>query len=264
MQKENLEHLIRAAAGITNEYEFVVIGSQSILGSVDAPPPECLVSAEADIYALNAEHLSDLIDGSIGEGSMFHDAYDYYAQGVDSSTAVLPEGWFDRLVRLQSKNTNDRVAYCLDPTDLFLSKCVANREKDKIFNAALLRDGVVKADVAISRADKLPIDDARKQSVIGLIGRMQDSLEKNSLSAAENIAQQRGEFSLAETGDKKYEGQILGATDFHVIQSLGKSAVIHEKKNLDRIPQDGELVLVKYSNGKGGVEPRVKAPALGR
>jgi|GEM_PF-2480037 len=38
MRRADLEHLIRAAAGITNEYEFIIIGSQSILGSfLDAP-----------------------------------------------------------------------------------------------------------------------------------------------------------------------------------------------------------------------------------
>ncbi len=39
MQRSQLEHLIRAAAEITNEYEFVVAGSQSIVGAVAAPPP---------------------------------------------------------------------------------------------------------------------------------------------------------------------------------------------------------------------------------
>lgn len=89
MQKSELEHLIRAAAAITNEYEFVIIGSQSILGSVDTPPAECLLSIEADIYPLNAEHLSDLIDGSIGEGSIFHERFHYYAQGVDPTDLFL-------------------------------------------------------------------------------------------------------------------------------------------------------------------------------
>ena len=34
MQRHELEHLIRAAAAITNQYEIVVVGSQSILGAV--------------------------------------------------------------------------------------------------------------------------------------------------------------------------------------------------------------------------------------
>ena len=38
MKKSDLEHIIRAAASITNEYEVTVVGSQSILGSVELPP----------------------------------------------------------------------------------------------------------------------------------------------------------------------------------------------------------------------------------
>jgi hypothetical protein len=36
--------------------------------------------------------MADLIDGAIGEASMFHDTFGYYAQGVVETTAVLPEG----------------------------------------------------------------------------------------------------------------------------------------------------------------------------
>lgn len=34
MNREDLEHIIRAAADVTDQYEFVILGSQSILGSV--------------------------------------------------------------------------------------------------------------------------------------------------------------------------------------------------------------------------------------
>lgn len=155
MQRPQLEHLIRAAAEITNQYEFVVIGSQSILGSVDAPPAACLVSMEADIYPLNAPELADLIDGAIGELSMFHDQFGYYAQGVSPTTARLPQGWLERVVRLQTTGTNQRVAYCLDPVDLFVSKACAAREKDADFNRALLAHGVVTMDQALARVAKL-------------------------------------------------------------------------------------------------------------
>ena len=87
MQLHQLEHLIRAAGTITDRYEFIVVGSQSILGSVERPPRECLMSNEADIYPKDAEELWDKIDGALGEGSQFHDTYGYYAQGVDSTTA---------------------------------------------------------------------------------------------------------------------------------------------------------------------------------
>jgi len=54
MTREELEHLIRAAAEITGEYEFVVVGSQSILGPIPNPPAELTMSMEADIYPMNA------------------------------------------------------------------------------------------------------------------------------------------------------------------------------------------------------------------
>jgi hypothetical protein len=64
------------------------------------------MSAEADIYPLQAPELADRIDGAIGEGSQFHQPYGYYAQGVGPETALLPEGWIDRVHRVQSTATN--------------------------------------------------------------------------------------------------------------------------------------------------------------
>lgn len=49
MRRTELEHIIRAAAAITNECEIVVIGSQSILGAVPTAPSSLLASMEADV-----------------------------------------------------------------------------------------------------------------------------------------------------------------------------------------------------------------------
>lgn len=94
-----------------------------------------------------------------------------------STTATLPAGWQDRLVRLQSENTNGRVGYCLDPTDLFLAKCVANRDKDRGFNKALLRHGIVNAAVALKRAKQMPLPEARQTELMARIR----GLERSSL-----------------------------------------------------------------------------------
>lgn len=172
MRKHELEHIIRAAGDLTNEYEFVVIGSQSLLGSVSNPPQECVMSLEADIYPMGAEALGDLIEGAIGEGSAFHERFGYYAQAVDSSTAVLPTGWQQRLVRLQSRNTNGRTGFCLDPTDLFLAKCVANREKDRGFNRALLKAGIVQLEEALARLPQMPLPDEEHRRIAQRIRRL--------------------------------------------------------------------------------------------
>ena len=172
MQLQQLEHLVRAAGTVTDRYEFVVIGSQSILGSVARPPRECLFSTEVDIYPKDAEELADKIDGALGEGSRFHDTYGYYAQGVDSSTAILARGWEGRLVRLQTPGTGERIAYCLDVLDLFLSKCAANREKDRDFNVVLLRAGLVDEQSALKRVPDMPVDENARSVMMSLISRL--------------------------------------------------------------------------------------------
>lgn len=84
MQRHQLEHIIRAAAGITGASEFVIVGSQAVLGQFPNAPDDLLVSMEADVFSLRSAADSDLIDGSIGEGSPFHQTFGYYAHGAVS------------------------------------------------------------------------------------------------------------------------------------------------------------------------------------
>lgn len=64
MRRSQLEHLIRAAAAITDQYEIMIIGSQSILGAVPDAPDDLLQSMEADLYPPYRPDLADLINGA--------------------------------------------------------------------------------------------------------------------------------------------------------------------------------------------------------
>jgi hypothetical protein len=158
MTREELEHIIRASGDITDQYEFVIVGSQSMLGPVPRPEKVFVVSMEADIYPLLAPELADRIDGAIGEGSRFHQTHGYYAQGVGPETATLPTDWMQRVHRIQNRNTGDRVGYCLDVLDLFLAKAVAGREKDREFCMALLAFGYVTPASVLQLVAMMPID----------------------------------------------------------------------------------------------------------
>jgi len=129
MRRHELEHIIRAAAAITNEYEFVVVGSQSILGGFPDAPKDLLESTEADVYPLHSPDKADLIDGSIGEGSPFAETFGYYAQGVGPETATLPQGWQERLVKVQSASTDLKIGWCLEAHDLAASKDEAGKHR---------------------------------------------------------------------------------------------------------------------------------------
>lgn len=151
MKRSELEHLIRAAGSIANDDQIVVVGSQSILGQFPDAPPALLFSAEADLFPLNHPELAELIDGSIGEGSAFHESFGYYAQGVDDKTATLPAGWRGRLIRITNPNTQGITGLCLEVHDLAISKYVAGRPKDLEFTHALANHRMTAAPVLSAR-----------------------------------------------------------------------------------------------------------------
>jgi hypothetical protein len=166
MRRSELEHVIRAAAAITNEYEIVVVGSQSLLGSIIDPPATLVESMEADVYPRLRPDLADLIDGAIGEGSPFHERFGYYAQGVGPETAVLPAGWESRLVRIQNPNTDLKIGWCLELHDLAAAKLVAGREKDWVFVREMLRSAIVLPEELSQRIAVLPIPPEKKDRLL--------------------------------------------------------------------------------------------------
>ena len=162
MNRAQLEHVIRASATIAGDAEIVVIGSQAILGRYPDAPPELLVSADVDVFPLNHPERADLIEGSIGELSPFHETYGYYAQAVGEGTAVLPEGWKARLVPLP---TAAGTGLCLEPHDLVISKYAAGREKDREYVRAALRHRLVDPSVLRQRLRATSIDQATRDRI---------------------------------------------------------------------------------------------------
>ena len=165
MTRAQLEHIIRAAGTIADDNDIVVIGSQAILGEFPNAPEELLVSNEADVYPRARTERSDLIDGTIGEGSPFQREFGYYAHGVDETTAVLPDGWRERLVLITGENTRFVRGWCLEVHDLAIAKYAAGREKDLEFTAALARHGMVFCEVLYQRLAATRMDSQLRERV---------------------------------------------------------------------------------------------------
>ena len=172
MTRQQLEHLIRAAADIADDDEIVVIGSQSILGQFPDAPAAMRVSSEADVYPLHHPERADLIEGSIGELSPFHNTYSYYAQGVSETTATLPTGWKDRLIVIQNANTRQARGLCLEVHDLLVSKALAGREKDVDFIAEAAKHRLADKDVLLSRLQQVKADSALIERAQALVRRL--------------------------------------------------------------------------------------------
>ena len=156
MTRQQLEHIIRAAAGTADVRDIVVIGSQAVLATCPDAPAELTESMEADVFPKDAPERAIVIDGAIGEESLFHQTFGYYAHGVGETTATLPDGWRDRLVKLETASTMGAAGWCLEINDLAVSKLVAGREKDLNFVGALIRRKLASPEVIRGRLSRTP------------------------------------------------------------------------------------------------------------
>jgi hypothetical protein len=162
MKRDELEHVLRAAGAITGVSTWVIIGSQAILGAMPNAPTELLVSQEVDLYAPADEAASDLVDGSIGEKSPFHESFGYYAHGVGQETAILPSRWRERAVAIHTPFTGGVTGICPDPVDLAISKLAAWREKDQEFVRVLVQRQIASVNEIIERLDEVDEETATR------------------------------------------------------------------------------------------------------
>ena len=173
MERSELEHLLRAAGEIIGEQQFIVIGSQSILGKFPEAPEQLLRSREADFIAKNKPESTRMLE-AIGEASRFYETYGYYVDPVDSRTAVLPKDWKSRLVNLSSPSTKGVTGLCLDPHDLFISKVAAWRDKDIEFVKVMLEHRMVDQHRLLALAAKVP----HPEDDLGRAARIKSRIER--------------------------------------------------------------------------------------
>jgi len=155
MRREQMEHILRAAAAITNEREFVVVGSQALLAVEPQLPPPLNKSMELDLYPLNDPAKADLIDGSIGEMSPFDETFGYYGHGIGKETAILPKHWRSRAIRVENENTGSAIGICISPVDVAASKIIAGRDKDVEFVKQMMKAEFVHRSDMINILDEL-------------------------------------------------------------------------------------------------------------
>ena len=163
MKIEQLLHVLRAAADISGEKSFVIVGSQAVLLMLQEPDARLVMSDEIDLYPSAAPEKSELIDGAIGALSLFHDTHGYHADGVSPEIAVMPPDWMSRA---SFQYFGDLTVISPDLHDLCVSKCVAGRDKDADFVRVLLRDGHALIDIL---KERIVLIDASKHNIPSVI-----------------------------------------------------------------------------------------------
>ncbi len=180
MRRSDLEHVIGAAASALGADAFVVIGSQAILGPFPDAPEALLRSMEVDLFPKESPEQAIEIDGALGDGSPFHEAFGYYAHGVGPETAKAPAGWEDRLVEIdippRPGSGQAAKAYCLEPHDLVLAKCAAGRDRDWEFAKEAIAGRVVDPQVLLARVEDLPLGEEQVSAIHRRLGVLVDTL----------------------------------------------------------------------------------------
>lgn len=166
MTRDQLEHAIRAACVVSKETELWVFGSQAILGEFPDAPESLRTSLEVDIQPKNRPEAADLIDGNLGELSMFHKTHGFYVHGISIESAKLPSGWEQRTVPVSSPATDGNTGFCVEAHDLAASKLAAYREKDREFVRQLLIEEMIDAQTLVRRVAALNVDKALQNRLL--------------------------------------------------------------------------------------------------
>ena len=157
MKKQEVDHVLRAAGRITQETQFIIVGSQALHGQYPDLADEIERSAEVDLFAKDHPEKTDSLN-AIGVFSPFHESYGYYADPVDEKTSILPKGWRGRLVNLPPGDTNGVRGLCLDPHDLAIAKYAAARPKDLQFNRQLVERKLLDRGRLLDLLAATPVD----------------------------------------------------------------------------------------------------------
>lgn len=161
MEREDLFHVVAVAAQLTKEEEFVVIGSQAIVGVYPSAPEEMLRSIEADIYPKNDPDKAALFEPDIGEGTPFHATFGYYAHSVGPKTAKAPAGWEDRLIKVvvppRPYSKTQAIAWCIEAHDLVLAKLARGDQRDWDFARDAIKANLVQPDKLLKLIPTMPV-----------------------------------------------------------------------------------------------------------
>ena len=107
-------------------------GTGAVIAQPKRVPLDFMRTREIDIYTRgvpDAEGISTVIDGTLGEGSPFEETFGYDAHGVEERTACLPDGWEERAIAFDAPDLAGVVCLCPEVNDIALSKLCAWRER---------------------------------------------------------------------------------------------------------------------------------------
>lgn len=162
MNLDAVFQLFKEARKLSGQNDFVVIGSLSILG-LEADftiPQDMAMSNDVDCYTRDdPDRVFELV-GALGENSAYHEKSGFYLDAVGPNLASLPDGWKDRLIKVQRRNLR---VWFLEPNDAAVSKYARGEPRDIRWIRAGIRSGAVSLPMVLARMRETTFLDSEEQ-----------------------------------------------------------------------------------------------------
>lgn len=254
MQRKDIQQALEAACVVSNHHEFVIAGSLSVLGLLNTPPEKMSHSIDIDFYPLRDPGRASDIASVLGEDSDFHERNGYYLDAVSPDLPVLPDGWQDRMVKVELGQVT---AYFLDVHDTAVSKYARGAENDYRWIEAGYEAGILSIDTIETRVrfstTYFDGNDKRKTTNGLLMHRtaMQPdgTFEKGLLEFLHNNLPPQ-KIREVDHDHGQYVGDVLWADEAYAVQSLGRGdIVIHNIRDWSTRPTCDDSMTVHYDDG---------------
>jgi hypothetical protein len=109
-------------------------------------------------------------DGLFGWNSQFHQTHGFYIDGVDETTAKLPQGWQARAVKVGTEVAGRTVfGIAPAPEDLIASKLARMDDRDKKFVEAIHAQRSLDLDLVEQRIREINLDPAIEKRAVAYI-----------------------------------------------------------------------------------------------
>ena len=176
MIRSELEHLLRAAAALTGHTQYVICGPVALLGLGEDAPEELISTLTAEFFVLGDPNSTRQIGQSLGEMSVFDQKFQYCLRAVNEEELILPEGWRERVLAIESPDTAGATGYCLEVHDLAVSKLASDRDEDFTFVLGLLRHRLVDEGTLEDRLSATELSTLQRAECEGRFARLMRTL----------------------------------------------------------------------------------------
>lgn len=158
MTRDDLRLLFAQARKLSGESDFVVLGSLAALGYAGNLPARMAMSVDVDAYGKRDPARIFELAGKLGQGSAFEAQHGYYLDPVSPRIATLPDGWEERLVRIELEP--GLAAWFLEPNDAAVSKYARMEPRDREWIRAGLQAGILSYPIIEARFEQTAFFDA--------------------------------------------------------------------------------------------------------